>query len=153
MSRYIHKSHNVSLLLYHLVCPSKYRRVVFDATVDYTLRDICLEIAKRYEIEFIEIGSDLDHVHFLVQSVPTYSPTKIARTVKSITARRIRSLHPEVRKLLWKGPFWSSGYFIATVGRHGSEEVIQRYVKQQGQEAHYRRFHKQQLGLFDDVEG
>ena len=153
MSRYIHKSHNVSILLYHLVCPSKYRRVVFDTTVDYTLRDICLEIAKRYEIEFIEIGSDLNHVHFLVQSVPTYSPTKIARTVKSITARRIRELHPEVRQLLWKGPFWSSGYFIATVGRHASEEVIQRYVKQQGGQEHYRRFHKQQLGLFDDVEG
>ncbi len=153
MSRYIHKSHNVSILLYHLVCPSKYRRVVFDATVDYTLRDICLEIAKRYEIEFLEIGSDLNHVHFLVQSVPTYSPTKIARTVKSITARRIRALHPEVRELLWKGPFWSSGYFIATVGRHGTEEVIRRYVKQQGGQEHYRRFHKQQLGLFDDEEG
>ncbi|HEV2880026.1 MAG TPA: IS200/IS605 family transposase, partial [Pyrinomonadaceae bacterium] len=28
MSKYIHKSHNVSLLLYHIVCPAKYRRVV-----------------------------------------------------------------------------------------------------------------------------
>ncbi|MCX6177912.1 MAG: IS200/IS605 family transposase, partial [Chlorobiales bacterium] len=28
MSDYIHKSHNVSVLLYHFVCPSKYRRVV-----------------------------------------------------------------------------------------------------------------------------
>ncbi|MSU23536.1 MAG: IS200/IS605 family transposase, partial [Opitutus sp.] len=25
-SRYIHKSHNVSVLMYHLVCAAKYRR-------------------------------------------------------------------------------------------------------------------------------
>ena len=29
MSEYIHKSHNVTVLLYHLVFPAKYRRVVF----------------------------------------------------------------------------------------------------------------------------
>lgn len=152
MSRYIHKSHNVSILLYHIVCPSKYRRVVFDATVDYTLRDTCMEIAKRHEIEFLEIGSDQNHVHFLVQSVPTYSPTKIVRTIKSLTARQIRGLHPEIRELLWGGQFWSSGYFIATVGRHASEDVIQRYVKHQGEQQSYRRFHKQQIGLFDQDE-
>ncbi|MDR0637348.1 MAG: IS200/IS605 family transposase, partial [Spirochaetaceae bacterium] len=28
MSEYLHKSHNVSVLLYHIVCPAKYRRVV-----------------------------------------------------------------------------------------------------------------------------
>ena len=153
MSRYIHKSHNVSVLLYHLVCPSKYRRVVFDKRVDSTLEQTCLEIAKRYEIEFLEVGSDLNHVHCLVQSVPSYSPTKIVRTVKSITARQIRGLHPEVRELLWGGKFWSEGYFIATVGRHASGDVIRRYVEQQGEQAHYRRFHKQQLSLFDEPEG
>ena len=89
MSEYIHKSHNVSVLLYHLVCPAKYRRVVFTDEVDMTLKEICLEIAQRYEIAFIEIGTDRDHVHFLIQSVPSYSPTKIVKTVKSITAKEI----------------------------------------------------------------
>jgi REP element-mobilizing transposase RayT len=42
--------------------------------VDEVLKDVCLEIAKRYQIEFIEIGTDKNHVHFLIQSVPTYSP-------------------------------------------------------------------------------
>ena len=70
VSKYIHKSHNVSVLLYHLVCLSKYRRVVFTEEVDNELRDICLEILKRYEIRFLEIGVDRDHVHFLIQSIP-----------------------------------------------------------------------------------
>ena len=39
MSDNIHQSHNVSVLMYHLVCPAKYRRVVFDASVDAVLKE------------------------------------------------------------------------------------------------------------------
>lgn len=83
MSEYIHKKHNVSVLLYHYVCPAKYRRVVFSEAFDISFKEICLEISKRYDISFIEIGTDQDHV--FIQSVPFESPTKIIRTVRSIT--------------------------------------------------------------------
>jgi REP element-mobilizing transposase RayT len=73
MSRFIHKSHNISVLLYHFVCPTKYRRAVLTKEVDAALVAVCHEIPARYEIEFIEIGADRDHMHFLVQSVPPYS--------------------------------------------------------------------------------
>jgi putative transposase len=55
-----------------MVFSAKYRRVVFDVSVDQVLREVCLDIEKRYQIKFLEIGTDEDHVHFLVQSVPTY---------------------------------------------------------------------------------
>ncbi len=147
MSTFIRKSHNVSVLLYHMVCGSKYRRVVFNADVDTALREICLEIALRHEIAFLEIGTDRDHVHFLMQSVPTYSPTKIVRTVKSITAREVFRRVPSVRQQLWGGAFWSSGYFIDTVGRHGSEETIRRYVQEQGCENEYKLLYQQPINL------
>ncbi len=140
MSEFIHKSHNVSVLLYHFVCPAKYRRVVFNEAVDQSLKDICLEISKRYEIEFIEIGTDNDHVHFLIQSIPTMSPSKIIQAVKSITAKEIFSLHPEVKQQLWGGEFWTKGYYVNTVGRHGDENSIQAYVKAQGTEKEYKRY-------------
>ena len=101
MSEYIHKSRNVSVLLYHFVCPAKYRRIVFSINVEQSLKEICLEISKRYDIVFIEIGSDQEHVHFLIQSVPMESPTKIIRTVKSITAKEIFKRHPEGEQKLW----------------------------------------------------
>ena len=88
-SRYIHKRHNVSVLMYHMVCPAKYRRVVVSEAVDGVLKAVCLEIEKRWEIRFLEIGVDLDHAHFLVQSVPSYSPTKIVQIIKSMTAREV----------------------------------------------------------------
>jgi len=86
VSKFIHKSHNVSVLLYHIVCPAKYRRAVFTPPVDQKLKEVCLEISHRFEITFLEIGTDHDHVHFLVQSVPLDSPKKIVQIIKSITA-------------------------------------------------------------------
>ena len=149
MSIYVHKAHNVSVLLYHIVCPAKYRRVVFDASVDEALKEICLEISDRYEIHFLEIGTDKDHVHFLVQSVPIYSPTKIVRIIKSITAREIFHRIPTVKKTLWGGEFWTSGYYISSVGRKGNEETIQNYVRKQDQSDNYVQLHKAQLRLFE----
>ena len=147
MSKHVHKSHNVSLLLYHIVCPAKYRRAVVTEEVDRVLRDVCLELSQRYEIEFLEIGTDRDHVHFLVQSVPTYSPTKIVRTIKSVTAREVFKRVPSVKKQLWGGEFWTDGYYIGTVGRHSSEEEMRRYVQQQGREKEYKKVSGAQLKL------
>ena len=147
MSEYVHKSHNVSVLLYHFVCPAKYRRIVFSEAVDQTLKETCLEISKRYEIEFIEIGTDKDQVHFLIQSIPTMSASKIIQTIKSITAREIFRLHPEVKQELWGGEFWTKGYYVNTVGRHGDENTIQAYVQSQGRQEEYKKIHSQQLKL------
>ncbi len=132
MSKYIHKSHNVSVLMYHIVCPAKYRKVIFSKRADKLLKEICLEIEKRYEINFIEIGTDNDHVHFLVQSVPMYSPKKIVQVIKSITAREMFERMPEIKKELWGGEFWSKGYFVSTVGKHGNENNVAHYVREQG---------------------
>jgi len=148
VSEYVNKSHNVSVLLYHLVCPTKYRRVVLIENVDNVLRDVCMEIAARYEIQFIEIGVDKDHAHFLLQSVPVYSPSKIAQVIKSITAREIFKRVPDVKKQLWGGEFWSKGYFINTVGRSGNENAIAKYVKSQNRNQEYKRLHYEQLMLF-----
>jgi putative transposase len=147
MSEYLHKSHNVTVLIYHLVFPAKYRRAVIDPQVDTVLKDVCLEIEKRYQIRFLEIGTDVDHVHFLVQSVPSYSVTKIVTLVKSLTAREVFRQCPQVKKQLWGGEFWTDGYFASTVGKHGDENTIANYVKEQGQT--YAKLHEnRQLKLF-----
>lgn len=147
MSEYIHKSHNVTVLLYHLVFPAKYRRVVFDEKVDAELKAVCLSISERYQVKFLEIGTDKDHVHFLVQSIPMYSVTKIVRLVKSLTAREIFKRCPYIRKQLWGGELWTDGYFASTVGKHGDEAMIGRYVKNQG--GQYQKLHSDhQLALF-----
>jgi len=103
MSETIVKSHNQSVLLYHFVCPAKYRRKIFNKEIVETLKWVCAEIGKRYEMEFIEIGADEDHVHFLIQGVPMQSPKQMIQAVKSITAKEIYKRHPEVKSYLWGG--------------------------------------------------
>ena len=147
MSEYLHKSHNVTSLMYHLVFPAKYRRAVFESHVDEVLKEVCLEIERRYQVKFLEIGTDKDHVHFLIQSVPTYSVTRIVTLLKSLTAREIFKRCPQVKKKLWGGEFWTDGYFASTVGKHGDEHMIGKYVKNQGNE--YVKLHEdRQVSLF-----
>ena len=147
MSEYIHKPHNVSVLLYHYVCPAKYRRVIFNNSVDKVLIQTCQEISKRYDINILELGTDGDHVHFLIQSVPMLAPQQIVRVIKSITAREIYRLCPNVKKKLWGGNIWSAGYFVSTVGKNGNEKQIENYVRNQGKE--YSIMYRGQLKFFD----
>ena len=64
---------------------------------------MCIEIEKRYEIDFLEIGTAKDYVHFLVQSVPMYSVIKIEKMIKSITAREVFRRCPWVKKRVMGG--------------------------------------------------
>ena len=144
--KHIKKRHNKNLLLYHFVCPAKYRRKVFTKGVEKTLQKTCKGIEERYEIRFLEIGFDEDHIHFLLQGIPDKSPTEIIRTVKSITAIKIFKVHPEVKEKLWGGSFWTSGYYVNTVGQYGNLDVIQKYVQNQGKE--YKQIYRGQLTLF-----
>jgi putative transposase len=148
MSEHITKRHNKTLLLYHIVCPLKYRKSVITKEIGESLKEICLQISERYEIHFVEIGYEPDHVHFLVQSVPKLSVSEIAKTIKSITAKQLFQRHPEIEAKLWGGNFWTSGYYANTVGQYANEEVIRKYVESQGKEKEYKRVFVQQLTLF-----
>ena len=136
-------------MLYHIVCPAKYRREVFSKAVEETLKTTCKGIEERYEIYFVEIGTDEDHVHFLVQSVPTIPPSRIVQIIKGTTAREIYLKNPEVKKKLWGGHLWTSGFYINPVGAYANEEVIREYVEKQGKE--YKKLYSAHLSFLDDL--
>ena len=148
MSEHLYKRHNKTLLLYHLVFPLKYRKSVISDEIGESLRAICIEISKRYEVQFVEIGYESDHVHFLVQSVPDYAVSKMVGMLKSVTAKKLFQKHPEIKSLLWGGNFWTSGFYANTVGQYSNEEVIRAYVRNQGLENEYQKIHSEQLRLF-----
>jgi len=74
------------------------------------------------------IGLDKDHVHFLIQSALMNAPKKIIGAIKSNTTEEIFLLHAEVKRMLWGGRFWTSGYYVNTVGQYANEEVIKKYL-------------------------
>ncbi|MCF6182614.1 IS200/IS605 family transposase [Lutibacter sp.] len=115
--------------MYHLVFPLRYRKSVITKEIGEGLKDICLEISEHYDVHFIEIGYESNHVHFLVQSVPNYSVSKMIRILKSITAKELFQRYPEIKIKLWGGKFWTRGFYANTVGQYSNEEVIEAYVK------------------------
>ena len=147
-TEHIKKSHNVSCILYHFVCPIKNRRKILkEENRVKLLKNICMDIERNYEIYFIEIWSDIDHVHFLIQSVPTMSPTKIITTVKSISWREMFKRDKTLRQdLLW-WYFWTSWFYVNTVWLYASEQTIREYVKGQWLKD-YQQVLKYQLKLF-----
>ena len=130
------------------MCPVRYRRDVFSEEVTQSLKEICSEIEGCYEIYYIEIGTDKDHVHFLIQTVPVMM-SRFVQITKSITARELFERHPEVKKYLWGGKFWTSGYYLNTVGYFGNEKVIKEYVQNQGKV--YKQAYRGQIKLFEDL--
>ena len=76
------------------------------------------------------------------------SVKNIVQTVKSITAKELFRLHPEVKEKLWGGSFWTSGYYINTVGQYANENVILKYIQNQGEPKNdYKTLHKNQLSI------
>ena len=96
------------------------------------VKEICRGFEERYSMRFETIGFDEDHVHFMLQSVPKYSASQIFRIVKSITAIKLFEEHPDLKKELWGGEFWSDGGYVGTVGEGINGEIIRKYIKNQG---------------------
>lgn len=136
------------MLLYHIVIPVKYRKKVISPEICDSLKEICFGISDRYEINFLEIGYESDHVHFLVQSVPSMAISEIIMKLKSIIAKQLFLCHPELKRKLWGGNFWTSGYYVNTVGQYTNEEVIRKYIESQCLEKDYKKIYEGQLTLF-----
>jgi REP element-mobilizing transposase RayT len=143
-----YKRHNKSLLLYHLVIVVKYRKDIITESVENTIRDICIKISNIYEIKFVEIGFDSNHMHLLVQGIPNLSVSKMVNLIKGIIAREVFKLHRDIKDFLWGNSFFSSGYYINTVGEYSNKEVIKKYIQNQGKESNfsdYKQVYVQQL--------
>ncbi len=110
------------------------------------LKKVFKEIGERYWYGIDEIGTDGDHVHIFVGTAPRHSPSVIMQVIKSISAKQMFKSFPELRKMLWGGEFWSDGGYIGTVGDQASEEVVKKYIREQGD--HMEKAQSHQLRLF-----
>ena len=61
------------------------------------------------------------------------------KVIKSVTARRIFAEHPEVKKIIWGGKFWSDDYSVESVGLFSCNNVIAEYLNEHGLEKEYRQ--------------
>ena len=75
---------------------------------------------------------DKDHIHLLVDYSPNVSVSQIVRLLKQTTTAKVWFLcNNELRKHFWKQKlFWSSGYFVSTVGNVYQDNILD-YIRNQ----------------------
>ena len=145
--KHILKSHNKSLLIYHIVCPAKYRRKVFTEAVEQTLRGVWWDKRKTWNLlcgNWSRWGSGT----FFGSKCSNVFPKESSTNDQEHNRIRIFKHHLGVKNKLWGGKLWTSGYYVNTVGQYGNAEVIKRYVENQGKK--YKQIYRDQLRLFDE---
>jgi len=122
--------HNLKV---HLILVCKYRKKLLKQGVETNIKSIIRDIEAKSDFEIIEMETDKDHIHLMIQYIPRISISAIVNRIKSITTKRIWNLHQNyLRKHFWKEKtFWTDGYFVCSVGE-ASPETIANYIKNQG---------------------
>ena len=144
-----HAAHKVYKIRYHIVIVAKYRRwILLPPDRIVYLRYFLSEITRRYDLKFEAIGTDGNHFHIFVDAPPKYSPSKIIRIVKSITARELFAKFPEIKKDLWGGELWSDGGYVGTVGDETTANVVRNYIMRQGTKDEKKDYKQFKLSAF-----
>ena len=121
---------NLTTDQYHIVWCVKYRRKVLIDDIEKTLKELLIEISNENNIKIIEMETDLDHIHILIECSPQHFIPNILKIFKGISARKLFLKHPEIKNKLWNGHLWNPSYFVATVSEN-TEEQIKRYIQTQ----------------------
>lgn len=123
--------HVVFSLQAHIVLVTKYMHGAITDNVRDVIITTAREVAKRYELQILEIDGEEDHIHLVVDYPPKLSLSKIVMVLKANTAKKVRENHPkEVESVLWGDHFWSPSYFVTSTGGDSLNKV-RRYVQDQ----------------------
>ena len=122
--------HCVFALHVHLVFVTKYRRKVLTEAAHATLRDLFTRICHDFEARLVEANGEDDHVHVLVEYPPKVALSKLVNSLKGVSSRRLRHLHPEIAQRYYQGVLWSASYFASSCGG-APLSIIRQYVEDQ----------------------
>lgn len=115
---------------YHLVWCVKYRHDILIGQVDADVKELLKQIAFDNDIKIVEMESDKDHIHLLIECKPQHYIPNFVKAFKGVSARFLFKKHPELKKQLWGGHLWNPSYFVATVSEN-TEEQIRKYIQSQ----------------------
>lgn len=116
---------------YHIVWCTKYRHKILNTKVETRLIELLKQIASDNNFLIVEINSDLDHIHLLIDCSPQHYIPDMIKTLKGVSARLLmKEFGDELKKKLWDGHLWNPSYFVATVSEN-TEEQIRNYIKNQ----------------------
>ena len=139
-SEYFHHDHSEGRSTWHIEWCTKYRYKIFKSEHDKNICVIALEeAAKKVGVVLLEREAEPEHIHLVAELPLTMAPTKAIGMLKSLSAKIIFALRPNLRLLYHHGKLWSKGKFAISVGNISLEKA-KEYVK--NQKAHHAKSKK-----------
>lgn len=116
---------------YHIVWCVKYRHKILYPQIETKLIQILTKIANDNNFTIIELNTDLDHVHILIECTPQHYIPDMLKALKGVSARLLMLEFGDALKVkLWGGHLWNPSYFVATVSEN-TEHQIKDYIQNQ----------------------
>ena len=102
-------------------------------TISDDIKQLSYEICNKHNVTIKKMETDKDHIHYLIETEPTISISKIVNLMKSYTTYHIWQLHQKyLSRHFWKEhTFWTDGYFVCSIG-NVSEKILKEYIENQG---------------------
>ena len=94
------------------------------------MKELLNLIAADNDVNILEMESDNDHIHMLIECKPQHYIPNVVKAFKGVTARLLFKKHPDLKDRLWGGHLWNPSYFVATVSEN-TEEQIRQYIQSQ----------------------
>ena len=132
MSEWKSKNRHKYLLQYHLIFVCKYRKKLLSKDISDNIKQLSYDICKKHNVDIKYMETDKDHIHYMIETEPTISISKIVNLMKSYTTYHVWKLHNQyLKKQFWKeNTFWTDGYFVCSVG-NVSEKTLKKYIENQ----------------------
>ena len=122
-------AHTKWLCMYHLVFTPKYRRKIIYHQLRLDIQGYIKNLCQWKGVEIIEGHMMADHVHLLVSIPPKYSISSFMGYLKGKSAMMIFEKHANLKYKFGNRHFWSTGYYVSTVGLNTS--TVQKYIREQ----------------------
>jgi putative transposase len=129
MSRYRRGAHTIFEIKYHLVWVTKYRYRVLTGEVAYRARELVRQTCLGLDVRIEKGHVSKDHVHVLVSSPPTVSPSGLMKRMGGPSSRKLQQEFAHLRKRYWGRHFWARGYFCVGGPGRVTDEQIKEYIE------------------------
>ena len=130
MAGYQSGAHTKHRFMIHLVWLPKYRKRVLKEKLAVRIDELLRLCAEANGWKVLELNVQPDHVHMVIQFVPSVAVSKMVQMFKGKSSKIAREEFPELEEVYWGDSFWVDGYFAETAGKCDLK-VLLDYVKNQ----------------------
>ncbi len=116
-------AHCLCMLDYHVVLATAYRKPLFDEAIAPGLFNYILTVGGKHGFLVDRIGLLPDHMHLILQAVPTMSIQDCVLTLMNNTRYWMTKHYSGVLKQTGAWDVWNASFYAGTVGEYSTAQV------------------------------